>query len=80
MCDHDFNRIVDGFKDLPWRESAFEDVEWYYAEEGRYIIHIKARDYGEYGHKPEQYRIVKAKNPSQAISFAWVDPRLKEKE
>lgn len=79
MCDHDFNRIVDGFKDLPWRESVFDDVEWYYAEEGRYIIHIKA---GENGCKPEHFRIVKARNPDQAIRFAgyWVDHRLKEKE
>lgn len=80
MCDHDFNRIVDGFKDLPWRESAFDDVEWYYAEEGRYIIHIKARDNGENGYKPEQYRIVKAENPSQAIAFVCFDLGLKVKE
>lgn len=57
----------------------FEDVEWYYAEEGRYIIHVKARD-GITGHKPEQFRIVKASNPDQAIAFACFDLGLKNKE
>lgn len=77
MNDNQFNRIVDGFKSLPWRDTMFMDVEYYYAEEGRYIVHIKARE-DERESRPEQFRIVSASNPDQAIAFACFDMGLKK--
>ena len=71
----DFNRLIDEFDGLAWNKTMFEDVEWFYAEERRYIVHLKKRPY-----RPEQFRIVKARNPDEAIAFACFDMEIKRKD
>lgn len=79
MDDFRLNRFLDEFSTLRWHETMFNDVEWYYAEERTYIIRIKARKDGD-SSRPMQYRIVKAGNPNEAVSFACFDLSLKPKE
>lgn len=79
MNCYDFNRIADSFGGLNWQQTKYKDVEWFYAEERRYIVHIKERKDG-FLYRPEQYRIIKAKNPDQAIELACFDMGLKARE
>ena len=63
MDDFKINRMFDELKNICWKESAYEEVDWYYAEEGLYILRFDKNT------DKERYLFVKAKTPSAAISI-----------
>jgi len=55
-----------------WRETAFADVQWYYAESRLYVIRIK------HGQPNEHLRLIKASCPDEAISRAVFDMKCED--
>ena len=55
---------VEGLKNVRWRETAFADLQWYYAEEGVYVLRCKKGDPNEY------LCVIRAKSADEAISRA----------
>ena len=72
MNDFEFNRMFEKLEKTAWRESVFENVHWYYCEEGLYAIRV------DKGKPEERYILIKAKNPTQAISVAVMGMKRKE--
>ena len=55
---------VKGLKSVLWRETAFADLQWYYAEEGVYVLRCKKGDPNEH------LCVIRAKSADEAISRA----------
>ena len=72
MGDFEFNRMFERLQNVTWKDSAFENVDWYYCEEGLYAIRI------DKGTNKERCVLIKAKNPTQAIGIAVMDRTPKE--
>ena len=72
MGDYEFNRMFERLQNVTWRDSAYENVDWYYCEERLYAIRI------DYGTNKERYVLIQAKNPTQAIGIAVMDRTPKE--
>ncbi|MCQ2300728.1 MAG: hypothetical protein MJZ81_11455 [Bacteroidales bacterium] len=44
MIFKDFNRLVDDFRRLAFRQTKYDDADVCYMEEGRYLVRIKGRE------------------------------------
>lgn len=58
------HEAVDGLKNVRWRETAFADLQWYYAEDGVYVLRCKKGDPNEH------LCVMRAKSADEAISRA----------
>ena len=58
------HEAVDGLKNVRWRETAFADLQWYYAEGGVYVLRCKKGDPNEH------LCVMRAKSAEEAISRA----------
>lgn len=61
------HEAVDGLKNVRWRETAFADLQWYYAEGGVYVLRCK------HGDPNEHLCVIRAKSADEAISRAVFD-------
>ena len=55
---------VDGLNNVRWRETAYADLQWYYAEGGVYVLRCKKGDPNEH------LCVIRAKSADEAISRA----------
>ncbi len=53
-----------GLKKVLWRDTRYEGVQWYYAEERLYVLRVRA------GQPNEHYLLIKARSPEDAIRRA----------
>lgn len=53
-----------GLKKVLWRDTRYEGVQWYYAEERLYVLRVRA------GQPNEHYLLIKADSPEDAIRRA----------
>ena len=58
------HNALNGLKNVRWRETAFADLQWYYAEGGVYVLRCKKGDPNEH------LCIIRAKSADKAISRA----------
>ena len=64
MPDNTIHEALDALNDVRWRETAFADLQWYYAEGGVYIIRCK------HG-KPDAYLCaIRARSADEAVARA----------
>ena len=64
IVDDAIHDAVEGLKNVRWRETAFADLQWYYAEGGVYIMRCKKGDPNEH------LCIIRAGSSDEAISRA----------
>jgi hypothetical protein len=67
MLDKLFHEVLTRLDSVLWRETMFADLQWYYAEEGVYILRCK------HGEQNEHLCIIRAKSADEAISRAVFD-------
>ena len=67
MLDDYIHEVVSGLEHVRWRETMFADLQWYYAENGVYIMRCK------HGDPNEHLCIIRAKSADEAISRAVFD-------
>lgn len=75
----DFLRTLPEIEKLYYRPTMFEDVECHYAENGRYIVHVKALQ-SPRGERPERYVVLKAASFDEAVGTACFNLELKNRE
>lgn len=63
IFDEMANFIFDGLKSVLWRETMFEDVQYYYCENELYALRLKQ------GTRYERIVLIKARSPNEAISL-----------
>lgn len=62
MPDKIFHNVLKCFQDVMWRPTANDNLSYYYAEEGLYIIrHVSFQGL-------ESYYFIHAKNPKDAVN------------
>jgi len=64
MPDSAIQEALKGLKNVRWRETAFADLQWYYAEEGVYVFRCK------HGEPNEHLCVIRAKSADAAIARA----------
>lgn len=70
MIDHELHEILKRLSsEVLWHDTRFADIQYYYAEEGTYILRCK------HGKANEHLCIVKARSVDEAISHTiWLNP------
>ena len=59
--DRAIHEMLAGLENVRWRETMFEDLDWYYAEDGVYVLRCK------HGTPNEHLLVVRAKSPDEAM-------------
>lgn len=67
MLDRELHNVLDRLKNVLWHETMFEDLQWYYAEEGLYVLRCK------HGTPNEHLCFILANSRDDAISKAVLD-------
>lgn len=67
MPDSAIQEALKGLDGVLWRDTAFADLQWYYAEEGVYVLRCK------HGEPNEHLCVVRAKSADEAIARAVFD-------
>ena len=62
MPDNAIHEALDALNDVRWRETAFADLQWYYAEGGVYVLRCKKGDPNEH------LCVIRAKSADEAIA------------
>jgi len=72
--DRAIHEMLAGLENVRWRETMFEDLDWYYAEDGVYVLRCK------HGTPNEHLLVVRAKSPDDAIALAVFEMTPKKRE
>jgi len=62
--DKAIHEMLAGLANVRWRGTAFEDLDWYYAEDEVYVLRCK------HGTPNEHLLVVNARSANEAISLA----------
>ena len=62
--DTELHEAMKGLKKVLWRDTRYEGVQWYYAEERLYVLRVRT------GRPNEHYRMIKARCLDDAIRGA----------
>lgn len=65
--DSSIHEALKGLDGVLWRDTMFADLQWYYAEEGVYVLRCK------HGEPNEHLCVIRAKSANEAISRAVFD-------
>ena len=64
ITDDAIHEALQGLENVRWRETAFADLQWYYAENRVYVLRCK------HGDPNEHLCVIEAKSADEAISRA----------
>ena len=70
--DDELHWAWEGLKKVLWRDTRYEGVQWYYAEERLYVLRMRA------GKPNEHYLMINARSPEEAIRRAIYDMKTAE--
>lgn len=72
--DRAIHEMLAGLENVRWRETMFEDLDWYYADDGVYVLRSDA------GTPNEHLLVVRAKSLDEAIALAVFEMTPKKRE
>ena len=74
MPDSAIHEALDALNDVRWRETAFPDLQWYYAEGGVYIIRCK------HGKPDASLCAIRARSADEAVARAAFDLNMADEK
>lgn len=74
MPDSAIHEALDALNDVRWRETAFPDLQWYYAEGGVYIIRCK------HGKPDASLCAIRARSADEAVARAAFDLHMADEK